>query len=150
MKRFFVILLCVMLGASFASAADKPSIELLKAAEAGDNRAIETLLAEGVQIDSRDRRGFTPLMYAAANDRVETINLLIVRGAEVNARSDIGETALICAVRYGRGRPETVKALLDAGADPTIVMEDGGTALSWASRKKRTEAVALLSKPGSR
>jgi uncharacterized protein len=132
-----------------AAAAPTEAEKLLKAAEAGDGARAETLLASGVDINSRDKRGFTPLMYAAANDRVETIALLVRRGADVNARSDIGETAVICAIRYGRGKPETLKALIDAGANVNVVMSDGGTALSWANKKKRPEHIALLVKAGA-
>lgn len=135
--------------AGAAAAAPTEAEKLLRAAEAGDATRIEALLANGVDINSRDKRGFTPLMYAAANDRVETIAFLVRRGADLNARSDIGETAVICAIRYGRGKPETLKTLIDAGADVNTVMSDGGSALSWANRKKRPESIALLVKAGA-
>lgn len=145
-------LLSLVVGAliACAAAAAPTDVEkLLKAAEAGDTVTIEKLLANKVDVDSRDKRGFTPLMYAAANDRTEAIAVLVQRGADVNARSDIGETAVICAIRYGRGKPETLKALINAGADINIVMKDGGTALSWANKKKRSEAVVLLTQAGA-
>ncbi|HZP94651.1 MAG TPA: ankyrin repeat domain-containing protein [Burkholderiales bacterium] len=146
-------LLSLVLGACIAwtvNAAPSDTEKLLKAAEAGDTARIEALLAAGVDVDGRDKRGFTPLMYAAANDRVPAIELLIRRDADVNAQSDIGETALICAVRYGRGKPETLKALIDAGANVNVAMKDGGSALSWARKKNRSEAVALLAQAGAR
>lgn len=149
MKR----LLSLLLGALIAwtvTAAPTDIEKLLKAAEAGNTARIEALLAGGVDVNGRDKRGFTPLMYAAANDRIPAIELLIRRGADVNAQSDIGETALICAIRYGRGKPETLKTLIDAGANVNVVMKDGGNALSWARRKNRSEAVALLAQAGAR
>lgn len=48
----------------------------------------------------------------------ETLSLLIEKGADVNAKSIIGETALSTALLYGG--VETVEILLAAGADPTI------------------------------
>jgi hypothetical protein len=59
MKRLFGIPLFV-LGASFALAADKNSMKLLKAAEAGDTLAIERLLANGARIDSSTSRAGYP------------------------------------------------------------------------------------------
>jgi ankyrin repeat protein len=144
--------LSFVLGAWIASGAAAASTEvqkLIKGAEAGDNARIETLLVSGLHVDSRDKRGFTPLMYASASDHVETIALLIRRGAKVNAQSDIGETALICAIRYGNAKPETVKALLDAGAGVNVVMKDGATALTWANKKKRPAIVAMLTQAGA-
>jgi len=148
MKSLLSLLLGVCI-AWTANAAPPDTEKLLKAAEAGDTARIEALLAGGVNVDERDKRGFTPLMYAAANDRIAAIELLIRRGADVNAQSDIGETALICAVRYGRGKRETLKALIDAGANVNVVMNDGGSALSWAKRKNRPEAIALLAQAGA-
>ena len=56
----------------------------------------------------------TPLMYAAGKGHVETVKLLLARGAEVDGRTK-GGTALMRAVRFGRA--EVVKLLLAAGAD---------------------------------
>ena len=56
----------------------------------------------------------TPLMYAAGKGHVETVKLLLARGAEVDGRTK-GGTALMRAVRFGRG--EIVRLLLAAGAD---------------------------------
>ena len=46
----------------------------------------------------------------------ETINLLLGRGADANATDGLGTTALITAAR--RSDPDSVAALLAAGADP--------------------------------
>lgn len=146
-------LLSVLLGVCIAwaaNAAPSGTEKLIRAAEAGDTRAIEALLAGGEKVDGRDKRGFTPLMYAAANDRLSAIATLVRQGADVNAQSDIGETALICAVRYGRGEPAIIRALIEAGANVNIVMDGGDSALSWARTKKRSEAVALLAQAGAR
>lgn len=146
-------LLSILLGlciAWTANAAPSGTEKLIRAAEAGDIPAIEALLAGGEKVDGRDKRGFTPLMYAAANDRLSAIETLIRKGADVNAQSDIGETALICAVRYGRGDPAIVRMLIEAGANINIVMNGGDNALSWARKKKRSEAAALLAQAGAR
>ena len=56
------------------------------AARAGDLDAIERHLASGVAVDAKDpERGGTPLMWAAVTGRAEAIELLIRRGADVNA-----------------------------------------------------------------
>lgn len=64
----------------------------------------------------RSDRGYTPLMYAAMTERdnPDLVNLLIKHGADVNAKSEKGESAL----RFARSRGDTkvVAALLRAGA----------------------------------
>ena len=68
-----------------------------------DNAQIETLLRNGAAVDVRDRRGgATPLMNAAAFGSIETMKLLIDKGADVNARSTAGATALMWAVDRSR------------------------------------------------
>jgi ankyrin repeat protein len=64
---------------------------------------VKTLLDAGATVKTTDVRGMTPLMLAVANDRqnIEVIRMLISRGAEVNAKSLAGETALDWAVKIG-------------------------------------------------
>jgi ankyrin repeat protein len=58
------------------------------------------------------------------------VKLLVAHSAQVNAKDEEGETALIHAV--DRGNVEVVEALLRAGADATIADEKGATALMHA------------------
>lgn len=57
-------------------------------------------------------------MLAASDKRIDITRLLIEYGADINATNKIfGITALMKAAR--NGQKETVKMLLDAGADIT-------------------------------
>jgi ankyrin repeat protein len=71
-------------------------------------------------INSFDFAGNTPLIYAASNNQIEAVHLLIQSGADINAHDEsrIGNTALRQAVRYGNY--EIVKLLLDSDANPLI------------------------------
>lgn len=64
---------------------------------------VKTLLDAGASVKTTDVRGMTPLMLAVANDRqdIDVIRMLIARGADVNAKSLSGETALDWAVKIG-------------------------------------------------
>ena len=76
---------------------------LTAAAPLGSRELIAALLDAGAKINVADVRGMTPLMLAVANDRqnLDVIRLLIARGADVNAKSLAGETALDWAVKIG-------------------------------------------------
>jgi len=65
--------------------------------------------------DGRQQQGQTPLMVAAESGELESLQLLLSQGAEVDARDSLNQTALMYAAR--RGRKAHVQALLRAGAD---------------------------------
>src|SRR5437868_5280710 len=63
---------------------------------------------------------------------VHVVNLLLNRGAHVNAQNKRSETALMQALTE-RPEPEVVRALLKRHADVTLKDKEGRTALIWAT-----------------
>ncbi len=98
-------------------------------------------------------RGATPfdaqsLPRAAEAGDVGGIESLLAMGADVNAASDGGETALMRAA--SKGRLEAVRLLLDAGANLEARSENGFTALVVAAFFGHAEVVrALLARGAS-
>jgi ankyrin repeat protein len=79
------------------------------------------LLSRGPWPTVRDKDGWTALMCGARSASIKVLQRLLehTAGQGLNDRSSDGKTALHCAVLHNR--PENVRALLQAGADPTIV-----------------------------
>jgi ankyrin repeat protein len=110
----------------------------------GNTEGVRHLLDLGVPVDARSPEGdgyfglareSTPLHSAAWRARHDTVRLLIDRGAAVNARDGGGRTALMLAVRAcvdsywtARRSPESVEALLRAGASPGDIPRPSGYA----------------------
>ena len=89
----------------------------------------------------------TALIAAAHLGHYEIVELLIRAGAPLNHINNLGWTALIEAVVLGNGGPhhvETVRALIDAGADKTITDREGVSPLQHAKRMNYSEIVDLL------
>ncbi len=59
----------------------------------GDIEAVKSMIAAGTDINQKSV-GMTPLMYAARHNRVEIVNLLISKGANLKVKSNRGYTAL--------------------------------------------------------
>ncbi len=71
------------------------------------------LISHGAKVDA-DADGFTPLHYAVSTEKPELVELLIKRGADVNARNKYGDTPLQFA-RFAKS-PESVAVLRRHGA----------------------------------
>jgi ankyrin repeat protein/CheY-like chemotaxis protein len=67
------------------------------AAVAGKTAAVGALLVAAAPLEGRDDDGFTPLMLAALNGRLDTLRLLLDAGADIRAVSGNGMSALDCA-----------------------------------------------------
>ena len=68
--------------------------------------------------------------------------LLLERGAVIDHRTELGNTALIAAVH--KGHKEVVALLLANGATVEITSRDGQSALTIAERAGRLEVLELL------
>ncbi len=79
------------------------------------------LLDAGADPGARDSAGSTPMHIAASGGRGPEASLLAAAGADVNAHDNRGRTPLHLA----RG-PETIRTLLQLGADPTA-LDSAGT-----------------------
>jgi ankyrin repeat protein len=75
---------------------------LLSAAAKGDIDTMKSLLAEGVDVNERNKKGKTALMLAAFNNRIEAVKFLLEKGADVNAKDEDGHTTLFFAVKRGK------------------------------------------------
>lgn len=92
--------------------------------------------------------GWPPLIYAAFNGHTAVAEYLLKKGAEVNATTENGSTALLFAARFGH--IEVVELLLLNKADPNIANERGATAIDWALKTDNTDIADLLRKAGGR
>jgi uncharacterized protein len=114
------------------------------AAHFGRVEAMRVLLSNGAdhRTISRNSNRNQPLQAAAANRQTEAVELLLKAGAEVDARSHGGFTALHIAA--ANGVPRMVEDLLAAGADPKAKTEGGKSPADFAVEGDHSEVVDLL------
>ena len=94
-------------------------------------------------LDVQNYDGDTALIGATCDDHTTVVTALIKAGAALEVQNKNGDTALIVAA--ARGHINMVrKLIIAAGADVTIVGEQGKTALQWARMRNNAEVAALL------
>ena len=135
--------------------ADPPPADLHRLVAAGDIDGLKAALAKGAGPNTRDGKGWTPLMRAADNGRTLLIPPLLKAGADPNIRASDGATALFIAAVHEHY--EIISSLMKAGADGSIKGPKGTTAADLArmayggleaARRKgaSSEVLALLEK----
>ncbi len=120
---------------------------LSSAAEGGHLALTKLLLDGGVEADTQDSIGSTPLHDAAFNNHHEVAQLLLEHGADVNAQDNNGNTPLHEAAEVGR--LDVVELLLEHGADVNAQDIGGYTPLHWAASRGHREVAELLLERGA-
>ena len=127
-----------------ASSSSSSRTVLMYAAIAACPQAVKACIALGADVNLRDPRGVTPLIFAcapntkegdAASRRVQVATLLLDGGAHVDARDIAGQSSLMNACSKVEG--PLVKLLLSRGADVSLRHGKGATCVgvlaAWLS-----------------
>jgi ankyrin repeat protein len=80
------------------------------------------------------------LANAARKGRIKKIDDIVRSGVDVNSRGRRGATPLFWAMRNYNG----FHKLLELGADPNVVFEDGGTIFYWAVVSNRPKILRAM------
>ena len=103
-------------------AKDRNDRQLQKAAREGHIDGLKAVLLKGADVNRKDDKGLTPLMYAAWNGYTEVVRVLVANGANVNAEDTEGNTVLMHAER--NFHTDTVDYLIEAGAEKSLLPID--------------------------
>jgi len=93
-----------------------------------------------------DREGWSPLHYAATGPEPKIVELLLARGAALEARSPNGSTPLMMAARYGS--ETSVELLLARGAHARLRNDQGLDAAAFARAEGRDKLATRLAGAG--
>jgi ankyrin repeat protein len=140
-------LAAAMLTSCSAGAGEPALAEALhQAATHGDARQVTALLERGAPLEARDGEGRTPLLAAVRQRRADTARVLILAGADVNAKDRILDSAYLLA--GASGQREILELTLQHGADLRSTNRYGGTALIPAAERGHVEVVRTLIQAG--
>jgi ankyrin repeat protein len=134
------------------------------AAQSGDPRTVTMLLEAGADVNARETAmGQTPLMFAAAHDRVEVVKLLIASGADVAATSKVVDLTKLSSPEEEFGQQRARPQSAGSGERPPdiagvtrqyryneLVGTSGGfSALHFAARQGHADVVKTLVEAGA-
>lgn len=105
------------------------------------------LLRNDIQVHVVDKQGQGLVAAAASKGRVGMAQLVLEKGADVDAQDQLGRTPLCSALKHGS--MAMVSLLLENGADPNIADVDGRTPLCSALQHGSMAMVSLLLENGA-
>lgn len=109
------------------------------------DEAMRILVQAGAQLENLPHQ-YTPLAYAAYNNRQRALRFLIEHGARLDADARdrviyVNTPLMMAAIQ---GHLEIVRMLLRAGADPLVRVHLGSTAREFAHKNRHTHIEPLL------
>jgi ankyrin repeat protein len=117
--------------------------ELRSAILMNDLNAVKVELEKDISIlNSKDNKGYPPIIIAVSEGRTHIVKFLLEKGADIDMTNHNGTTALIIA--SNRGYKDIVQILLEKGADINKANISGETPLYAASIKNYTQIVSIL------
>ena len=129
--------------------ADAPDISFFKAAVDGDYEAIKTAIDSGIDVNAKGGFfGRTALSSVAHLGHMKIAELLISRGAEVDAKDSFRATPLHRASR--EGHKNISELLINKNANVNAIDVYGGTPLDFAISSNHPEIADLLRKHGGK
>ncbi|KAA0184960.1 hypothetical protein HAZT_HAZT005156 [Hyalella azteca] len=99
-------------------------VPIIDGARRGNVSLVRECLDAGVSTNALDKSGSSALHAAAQGGHLDCLMLILKSpGVEINLQNKLGDTPLHCAV--SKGHDDVVQALLQAGADASIVNRFG-------------------------
>ena len=178
MRRNLTSIVCLAVLGLVSAVAEEPSDRFYQAIRNNDLASLRALVKSS-DVNIKDQRESTPLMYAAAYGSLDAMKLLLDAGADANAKNAFDVTALLWCTndlakarllvekganvnarsKQGRtpliiaaahdGNSETVKLLIEKGADVSARTQRENSALHEAADANDTESVKLLLAKGA-
>jgi hypothetical protein len=120
---------------------------LAEAVARGNREMVEMLLRARADVDMKNKRGQTVILYLSMQSTGEIVRALVAAGAKINERDEHGDAPLQIAATLNN--TELLRAIIELGANLNEQNKAGQTALMLAAREARLENVQALLDAGA-
>ena len=103
---------------------------LMWAIEQGHPQVAKLLIERGADVNARSKNGFTPLLFAAQQNDLDSVRTLLAEGAKLDDFTPEWGSALVAAA--ARGHENLAIFLLEKGADPNAADDNQIAVLHYA------------------
>lgn len=138
LRGWWLVLLFPVVSLSAATG----DLRLVDAVKQQNTKVVRALLEQKVEVDVPQADGATALHWAAHWDDLETADLLIRAGANLNAANDYGVTPLSLACTNRNAA--MVERLLKGEANPNVALRTGETPLMTCAQTGSVDAAKAL------
>ena len=127
-------------------AASDTTMSLVELCKEGDLEGVKAALQSGADVNSKDEKGITGLMWAVVTKNNEVLKMLLsVPNLNVNSVAYGGLSALHAAVGRETNDIEALKLLLNVpNINVNIVDSEGESVVHWAVKYEHIEELKLL------
>jgi hypothetical protein len=115
---------------------------MLFAAISPNTAQLGALMEIGLDVNSANEAGYTPLMFAAAYNTPEAVRFLIDQGADLEAWAYVQDLTPLHVADLMNPNPDVIDVLVEAGADLEAVTENPMTPLLLACSDNQNLEVA--------
>lgn len=121
---------------------ENTNILMLFAAVTPDTDLLQALLDIGMDVNSQNKAGYTPLMFAAAYSTPDAVQFLIDQGADLTAKAYIQDMNTLHIAALYNPNPDVIDVLVAAGLPLEQKVEADYTALLIAASSNQNFEVA--------
>ena len=126
---------------------ERSSAGFLKSSESGNFKVVTAFIVNGADLNTRDERGWTPLMISSFNGNQEIARLLIEHGADINVEDTSGYNPIHWAAFNGYA--DVVKLLINKHANLNAQSKHGWTPLLQAATRGHLSTCEVLISSGA-
>jgi ankyrin repeat protein len=130
-----------------SSGFERTSAGFLKSSESGNLKVVTAFVKNGADLNTRDERGWTPLMISAFNGNQEIARLLLEHGADIHVADASGYNPIHWAAF--NGFTDVVKMLIDKNANIDAKSKHGWTPLLQAATRGHLSTCEALISSGA-